>query len=47
MKKREMVTLRTAQVLTLLLSTVFLIATVYAIVQVSIGNVHPGAIGEV
>jgi hypothetical protein len=47
MKKREMVTLRTVQALTLLLSTVFLIATVYAIVQVSIGNVHPGAVGEI
>ena len=46
MKKGELVTLRAAQALTLLLSTAFLLATVYAIVQVSIGNVHPGAVHQ-
>jgi|694.fasta_scaffold04439_4 hypothetical protein len=47
MKKGELVTLRAAQALTIILSTAFLVATVYAIVQVSIGNVHPGAVHEV
>jgi hypothetical protein len=46
MKKRELVTLRAAQTLTILLSTAFLVAAIYAIVQVSIGNVHPGAVHE-
>jgi hypothetical protein len=47
MKKGELVTLRAAQCVTFVLSTMFLMATVYAIVQMSIGNVHPGTVGEV
>lgn len=46
MKKREMITLRVAQTVTIMLSTAFLLATVYAIVQLSLGNVHPGAVHE-
>lgn len=46
MKRGELITLRAAQAVTLLLSTTFLVATVYAIVQVAIGNVHPGAVHE-
>jgi len=46
MKRSELVTLRIAQTLTVLLSTAFLVAAIYAIVQLSIGNVHPGAARE-
>jgi hypothetical protein len=46
MKKGELVTLRAAQCVAFVLSTAFLLATVYAIIQVSIGNVHPGTAGE-